>query len=185
MLATLGIEVPVYAHRVEMGFFQEPANSTMHCYRILSDARTVLYLRPEGHNQIFVGWRDSAKEFKAADPDNYWQTAQYERLADMHRRLIRTLPFMAEGFIHRSYACVYDHTPDAMPILDRAESLEGLYFSLGYSGGGFSLSPWVGAVMARYMVEGVKSPEMKMLRASRFGEGELLDWNNVKDMEVR
>lgn len=36
---------------------------------------------------------------------------------------------------------------DEMPILDRAASVSGLYFALGFSGGGFSLhrglaKPW-------------------------------------------
>ena len=53
-------------------------------------------------------------------------------------------------------------------------------FSLGYSGGGFSLSPWVGSVMSRFIVDGVKSPEMHLLRLKRFEEGQLLAWGNVK-----
>ena len=119
-------------------------------------------------------------DFAHANPDNYWQTAHYATLADMARRLAMTLPFMSDGFVHRSYACVYDYTPDGMPILDRAESIKGLYFSLGYSGGGFSLSPWVGSVMARFIMDGSKSPEMDLLRLSRFEEGQLLKWGNVK-----
>ena len=122
----------------------------------------------------------SVDDFAPADPDNYWQTAYYATLTDMTRRLAMTLPFMSEGFVHRSYACVYDYTPDGMPILDRSELIKGLYFSLGHSGGGFSLSPWVGSVIARFIVDGVKSPEMHLLRLKRFEEGQLLGWGNVK-----
>jgi sarcosine oxidase subunit beta len=184
-LAKLGIEVPVYPHRTEMAFFSVWPESSVRVSRILSDARTMLYLRPEGTDQMFVGWREgdrilSVRDFVPADPDNYWQTSNYASLADMSRRLAVTLPFMAEGFVHRTYACVYDYTPDGMPILDRAESVKGLYFSLGYSGGGFSLSPWVGSVMSRFIFDGLKSAEMHLLRLSRFEEGQLLKWGNVK-----
>jgi sarcosine oxidase subunit beta len=184
-LAKLGVEVPVYPHRTEMAFFSVWPDSAARVVRILSDARAMLYLRPEGTEQMFVGWREGDRmtgvhDFTPANPDNYWQTAHYATLADMRRRLAMTLPFMSQGFVHRSYACIYDYTPDGMPILDRAESIKGLYFSLGYSGGGFSLSPWVASVMARFIMDGLKSPEMDLLRLSRFEEGQLLKWGNVR-----
>jgi glycine/D-amino acid oxidase-like deaminating enzyme len=87
---------------------------------------------------------------------------------------------MSDGYIHRTYACVYDYTPDGMPILDQAESVGGPYFSLGCSGGGFSLPPWVGSSMAQFITEERKSPEMELLRFNRFREGKLLRWGNTK-----
>lgn len=184
-LAKLGIEVPVYPHRSEMAFFAVRPQSPLRLVRIVSDARTMLYMRPEGIDQMFVGWREgdeitSVKDFVPADPDNYWQSANYPRLSEMRRRLKVLLPFMSEGFVHRTYACVYDYTPDGMPILDRSESVKGLYFALGYSGGGFSLSPWVGSSMAKFMAEGRRSAEMDLLCLNRFQEGRLLRWGNVK-----
>lgn len=183
-LKQLGVEVPVFPHRAEMAFFSVLPQSTHQLRRIVSDARTLLYMRPEAADQMFVGWREgdriaSPEDFAAVDPENYRQTANYSTLADMQRRVTQTLPFMADGFVHRTYACVYDYTPDGMPILDEAPGISGLYFALGYSGGGFSLAPWVGASMARFAMEGVRSPEMQLLRWSRFREGAPLSWNNA------
>jgi sarcosine oxidase subunit beta len=184
-LAQLGIDVPVYPHRAEMAFFAVGPQSPGRLVRILSDPRTMVYLRPEGTDLMFVGWREgdnmsSTKDFVAADPDNYWQSSNYVRLQEMHRGLSDLLPFMSHGYVQRTYACVYDYTPDGMPILDGTESLQGLYFSLGYSGGGFSLSPWVGASMAQFIAEGRKSPEMELLRLSRFRDGKFVRWGNTK-----
>ena len=183
-LREAGVEAPVFPHRAEMAFFSVFPDSPQRLIRILSDARTLLYLRPEGRDQMFVGWREgdlvsSTGNFAAVDPENYRQTSHYASLADMQRSLIRTLPFMADGFVHRTYACVYDYTPDGMPILDEAETLPGLYFALGFSGGGFSLSPWVGSAMARFLADGVKPPEMRLFRLERFREGQLLSWSNT------
>ncbi|MFN0169485.1 MAG: NAD(P)/FAD-dependent oxidoreductase [Bryobacteraceae bacterium] len=183
-LKQIGVEVPVFPHRAEMAFFSVFPQSTHRLQRILSDARTLLYMRPEGVDQMFVGWREGDRiatpdDFAAVDPENYRQTSGYPTLADMRNRLTGTLPFMTDGYVHRTYACVYDYTPDGMPILDEAEGRSGLYFALGYSGGGFSLSPWVGAAMARFITERVKSPEMHLLRLSRFREGTLLSWSNA------
>lgn len=183
-LARLGIEVPVFPHRAEMAFFSVLPGAGPRLRRILSDARTLLYLRPEGMDQVFVGWREgdritSTADMSAADPDNYRQTSNYASLEDMRTRLVATLPFLADGFVHRTYACVYDYTPDSMPILDQAEGVEGLYFAVGFSGGGFSLSPWVGWAMARLIVESAKPHELQMLRLARFREGEALSWSNA------
>ena len=133
---------------------------------------------------MFVGWREGDRPWSPSDsvgldPENYRQTAEHPSLARMVGRLAETLPFMANGFVHRTYACVYDYTPDGMPILDRAESVPGLHFALGFSGGGFSLSPWVGSVMARFVVSGVKPPEMELLRLARFQEGASVSWSNT------
>jgi len=182
-LKQLGMEVPVFPHRAEMAFFSVLPKSEFCLQRIVSDACTMLYMRPEGADQMFVGWREGDRistpdDFASADPENYRQTSNYSSLADMRKRLTATLPFMSDGFVHRTYACVYDYTPDGMPILDEAERIGGLYFALGYSGGGFSLSSWVGASMARFITEAVKSPEMHLLRLARFQEGDLLSWSN-------
>ena len=132
---------------------------------------------------MFVGWREgdriaTSADFAAADPENYRQTSEYATLADMQRRLAASLPFMADGFVHRTYACVYDYTPDGMPVLDQAAGIDGLYFALGYSGGGFSLSPWVGAAMARFITARAKPAELHLFRLARFREGDLLSWSN-------
>jgi len=188
-LQPLGIEVPVYPRRTEMAFFSVFPDSPYRLTRIVSDARTLLYLRPEGTEQMFVGWREgdrrcSPEDSAGLNPDNYWQSARYETLAEMERRLTGLLRFVADGFIFRTYACVYDYTPDGMPVLDRAETVDGLYFALGFSGGGFSLSPWVGSAMAQLMMTGEKPPGMDLLRRSRFETGDLLSWSNTAEVRV-
>jgi len=183
-LSQIGIDVPVYPHRAEMAFFQSPAQEAFALRCIVSDARSMLYLRPEGDSQMFVGWREgdrahSINDMLAEDPDDYKQTAHYESLVDMHHRLAITLPPMADGFVHRTYACVYDHTPDGMPILDRADCVDGLYFALGFSGGGFSLSPWVGRSMAQLIAERQTPAQLERFDLKRFAENRTFNWANV------
>jgi len=182
-LARVGVNVPVYPHRAEMAFFRAPLAGEYRFQRILSDTRSMLYMRPEGEAQLFVGWREGDRiggkaDLVAEDPDNYKQTAHYQTVQDMQARLQVTLPFMAEGFVHRTYACVYDYTADALPIMDIAPAVSGLYFVLGFSGGGFSLSPWIGRMMAQWIAAGAaaRPAACKALRLARFAEGELIDY---------
>jgi glycine/D-amino acid oxidase-like deaminating enzyme len=182
-LAALGVEAPVYPHRVEMGFFQAPPRHEKPFRCIISDPLAMLYMRPEGDRQLFVGWREtdrisSIDDLETADPDNYRQTARYPSLADMTRRLSVTFPFMSGGFIHRTYSCVYDYTPDGMPILDTGGP-DGVHFALGFSGGGFSLSPWIARILAEAIATGRKPEPMRILALSRFREGRTLDWSNA------
>ncbi len=189
-LLRLGVTLPVYPHRVEMAFFQPASGESHRLLRIVSDSRSQLYLRPEGARQMFVGWREGdrirgVEDLQTVDPDNYRQTAQFASLSEMHRRLAITLPFMDRGFVHRTYACVYDYTPDGMPILDRAENLSGLHFALGFSGGGFSLSPWVGRVMAEAVVNGTVPSEMALFGLRRLLENRPIEWSNAGAVTTR
>ena len=183
-LARIGVDVPVRPHIAEMGFFQVPLHSDYRLNRTIFDARAKLYMRPEAELRMFVGRRESdyyESNGVAIDPDNYKQTANFHSLQEMHKNLEITLPFMSEGFVHRTYACTYDVTPDEMPILDKAESVEGLYFAIGFSGGGFSTSPWVGKRMASFMAEGIKPQDMEVFGLERFAKGELIRWSNTAE----
>ena len=184
-LAQLGVEIPVYPHRAEMAFFEIPPSETFHLSRIISDTRSMLYLRPEGDRQIFVGWREgdrihSPNDLVAEDPDNYKQTADFTTVMNLHHRLSITLPPMADGFVHRTYACVYDVTLDQMPILDRVASIDGLYVALGFSGGGFSLSPWVGRAMSELILKQKTPTQIERFDWQRFAEGRTFHWSNIK-----
>ena len=186
-LSALGLEVPVYPHRAEMAFFHDPLDGGHHLERILTDTRSGLYLRPEGARQMFVGWREGdfvhgPDDFVAQDPDNYRQTAEPARLRDMGERLAGALDFMRDGFVHRSYACVYDYTPDGQPILD-ADGPDGLYYALGFSGGGFSTAGIVGRTMARFIVDAKKPEEIEWLRRARFEQGDTIEWSNAAPAE--
>jgi glycine/D-amino acid oxidase-like deaminating enzyme len=183
-LARYGLDVPVYPHRVEMAFFHVPASGefTLNC--CVSDSRSQLYLRPEIGNQIFVGWREgdrvkSLDDIDRVDPDSYKQTMHNPTLQKMRQNLSITLPAMKAGYVHRTYACVYDWTDDEMPILDSADTVKGLFFTLGCSGGGVSLAPTLGKFMADFIVDGEKPQDMETLRLSRFAEGQPFDWHNT------
>jgi len=178
-----GQPLPVRPHRAEMGFFQVPARSDQRLQRIVSDAAAGIYLRPEGSNQMFVGWREgdwvkSLEDCVQQDPDQGRQTAEFSTVRKMHQALSTTLPWMRAGFVHRTFACTYDYSPDGMPILDRLEGPAGIYFAAGFSGGGFSLSPFVGRTMAEYIATGRRPADIVELSWQRFRDGKTIQWSN-------
>ncbi|MAE64520.1 MAG: hypothetical protein CMJ18_09650 [Phycisphaeraceae bacterium] len=181
-LARLGIDVPVRPHIAQMAFFHAPAGSADRLRTIMFDSRAGLYMRPEGEAQMFVGRRESSfyrEDGPPVDPDNYRQTAEFDAVERMHGQLSLSLPFMREGFVHRTYACTYDVTPDDMPILESAEGIEGLYYAVGFSGSGFSAAPWIGKRMAAFIAEGRKPADFGIFNLGRFAQGELISWSNT------
>lgn len=181
-LSALGIDLPVRPHIAQMAFFHVPPGSPSNLETIVFDARANLYMRPEHDRQLFVGRKESeyyGSNEDPVNPDNYRQTATHAALCEMRRRLAISLPFMKNGFVHRSYACTYDVTPDEMPILDKAPGIDGLFFALGFSGGGFSMSPWVGRQMAALVLSGLAPQELRLFGLQRFASGDLIQWSNT------
>ena len=181
-----GQPLPVRPHRAEMGFFQVPARSDRRLQRIVSDAASGIYLRPEGADQMFVGWREgdwvkSLEDCVTQDPDQCRQTAEFSTVRKMHRALTTTLPWMREGFVHRTFACTYDYSPDGMPILDRLDGPAAIFLAAGFSGGGFSLSPFVGRRMAEYIDTGRRPDEIVELSRQRFRDGKSIQWSNIEN----
>ena len=181
-LAALGVDLPVRPHIAQMAFFQVPPASSTRLETILFDTRANLYMRPEHDRQLFVGRKESEyldPDGAPVNPDDYRQTATYGAVREMARRLAISLPFMQRGFVHRTYACTYDVTPDEMPVLDRAAGIEGLFFAVGFSGGGFSTSPWVGKRMAALIMSGVPPDDLRLFSLGRFDDDALIQWSNT------
>ncbi len=178
-----GQPMPVRPHRAEMGFFQVPARSDRRLQRIVSDATSGIYLRPDGSDQMFVGWREgdwvkSLADCVAQDPDHCRQTAEFSTVRRMHQALSTTLPWMRDGFVHRTFACTYDYSPDGVPILDRLDGPAGVFLAGGFSGGGFSLSPFVGRTMAEYIDTERRPDDIAELSWQRFRDGQAIQWSN-------
>ncbi len=107
------------------------------------------------------------------DPDNC-EGVDYATVTSYSEKLFNRFTEMAQGRWERGWSGPYDVTPDWHPILDESQETEGLYLAVGFSGHGFKLSPVVGNLMARFLVQGKKSQDLEMFSSSRFREGKLL-----------
>jgi len=75
----------------------------------------------------------------------------------------------AEGApLARSWAGLYDMTPDAHPIIGWVG--DGVYAACGFSGHGFMQSPAVGKAVAEELLDGESSFDLSPYRLERFGE---------------
>ncbi|HET9324521.1 MAG TPA: FAD-dependent oxidoreductase [Gaiellaceae bacterium] len=88
-------------------------------------------------------------------------------VADWLARIARRYPAAAGVPVARSWAGLYDMTPDAHPIIGWVE--DGVYAACGFSGHGFMQAPAVGAAVAEELLTGSSSFDLSPYRPERFG----------------
>ena len=79
------------------------------------------------------------------------------------------MPSLTNAELFTGFSGLYTNTPDNLPILGKAEGVDGLYFAGGFNGYGFKLSPAVGIVIAELITEGeAKTADISALGMGRF-----------------
>ncbi len=84
---------------------------------------------------------------------------------------VRIAPVLGYMKVLRSWAGVYDMTPDAHPIVGPTPGVEGFYMAAGFSGHGFMMAPIVGKTMAESILGEPTSVDISDLSAERFQRG--------------
>jgi sarcosine oxidase, subunit beta len=90
-------------------------------------------------------------------------------VADWLERLAHRYPAAAGVAVGRSWAGLYDMTPDAHPIIGWVA--EGVYAACGFSGHGFMQAPAVGQAVARELLGAEPSFDLAPYRLDRFADG--------------
>jgi len=93
---------------------------------------------------------------------------------------VRVFPPLEEAGLDRTWAGLYEMTPDRHPVLGPAPGAEGLYLANGFSGHGFQHAPVVGRLLAEMIVDGqATTVDVSGLRLERFAEGRPLSETQV------
>jgi sarcosine oxidase subunit beta len=166
----VGVEVPLTVCRHKISFFARP-NAAARPHPLVYDFVKNIYTRPETGGLTLVGSLDADELRDRADPDRYNEGVTFEETADAMERAAHRFPIMEQGEVAKGYAGCFDVTPDWHPILDESP-VRGFYLAVGFSGHGFKLSPAVGDLVARLVVDGKRpDDDVHAFRFSRFAEG--------------
>ncbi len=92
----------------------------------------------------------------------------------MRNRLDQVLPIMKEVPIVECWAGMIDATPDAVPVMDSVDKLDGLFIATGFSGHGFGIGPAAGKIMANLIQDKTSEHDLSRFRFSRFSDGSKL-----------
>lgn len=92
-------------------------------------------------------------------------------LGDAFANLQRAFPVFDKAQIVERWAGMIDGTPDAVPVIDKIESVPGLHMLSGLSGHGFGLGPGAGKLMAEIALGERPCVDPTPFRFSRFSDG--------------
>jgi len=86
-----------------------------------------------------------------------------EFLPIIARRLIDLIPSFQHLLVRRIWRGLYPMTPDGVPIVGKADAVEGMYLGVGMCGQGFMLGPGVAECLAGLIAEGRSSIDEEVL----------------------
>jgi sarcosine oxidase, subunit beta len=95
------------------------------------------------------------------------QVVDDDLVEDWRVRLAHRYPPAAGAPLVRSWAGLYDMTPDAHPVIGWID--DGVYAACGFSGHGFMQSPAVGKSVAQELLLGESELDLSPYRLDRFG----------------
>ncbi len=173
LAATAGVELPVAPvprNVVVTGpFAGRPERRTL-----VIDAETTFYFHREGAGVLMgMGRSDETASFDTT-PDERFIAEGIVPTA------VRVFPPLAEAGLERTWAGLYEMTPDRHPVLGPAPGVEGLFLANGFSGHGFQHAPVVGKLLAEMIVDGsARTVDVSRLGLERFTAGELIEEAHV------
>ncbi len=169
--AMAGIDLPVEPVRRQISTtgaldFIKPG------FPMIVDVRSGLYFHRESPG-LLLGWADKtvAPGFdESVDPDY---------TDNIIMRALDRVPDLETAEISKSWAGLYETTPDHHAIIGWAGKVEGLFFNNGFSGHGMMHAPAAGLVAAEIITGKTPSVEITALNPERFDKGQVREETNV------
>jgi len=162
-----GVDIPVRPHRRHKFMTAPfPADRIPATTPFVIDPHQNFSLRREGPGLLLGhGRRD--------EPDGFGTEIDRSLEPRVVERAIHRAPALAEAKLMRSYAGLYEMTPDQTGIVSAVPGVAGLYVIAGFSGHGFMHGPIAGQLMAETLVHGrAVTMDASPLDLARFARGE-------------
>ncbi len=134
----------------------------------------VLPLTIESESTFHFRRRGDTLVLAMSEPTPRWgfdEVVDGTLVEDWRRRLAHRFPPAAGATIERSWAGLYDMTPDAHPVIGQVA--DGVYVACGFSGHGFMQAPAVGRIVADELLGIDPGFDLAPYRLERFAGGSL------------
>ncbi len=162
--AMAGVELPISPLRRHIFIAAPRAHAIWPSTRVLViDFETSFYFHREGANLLF-GMGDPTEQ-PGFDITVNWKV--FEAIAPV---AARRLPALDDASIVKSWAGLYEMTPDAMPIIGPTGP-DGMFTIAGFSGHGFQHSPAAGRILADVIAGRDPKFDLSPFRLDRFSRG--------------
>lgn len=162
----VGIDIPITALRVQVAIVQRPM-SVPDDHFVFVDTAAAMFTRPWGEGRTLIGVA-GGDQHDPVDPDDFEPRNDPEYPARAVAAASRRIPAMASAVFLHGYACLFDMTPDAHPIIG-STPIDGLYVAAGFSGAGFKKGPAVGIGLAEIILDGrARTVDLQPFALNRF-----------------
>lgn len=166
LLAQVGVTLPLTAERhIVAGLIHPPDDVARAVPYVLIDIQRGYYSRPAGADRFLLGPLAPTVD---TDPDDFATevtSAEFEWLAT---RAAGRAPVRAAAMAQRSWASLYDVSPDWQPVTGAVG--ERVYVDAGTSGHGFKLAPVWGDHVARLLIDDADA-RLSQFSPDRFAAG--------------
>jgi len=95
------------------------------------------------------------------------------------KRLIETMPALANCRVRRTWRGTYPMTPDGNPLIGEVDGIEGFLLATGACGQGFMLGPGIGQLMAHLVSCGLSDQERQVLYSMRLDR----EWTGMEKLK--
>lgn len=92
-------------------------------------------------------------------------------LRSLKHEFEQLFPTLGPVRLKTTWAGMIDAMPDVVPIVDRAQSIDGLFVATGMSGHGFGIGPGIGRAVADLIQGNAAGHDLTRFRLSRFSDG--------------
>jgi len=148
------------------------------------DAACTFYRPNEGwFNQTLRG-EIVAGTVDIKEPFGYNRSTSFNFLSRTSSLLIRKAPILGSLKIQRSWAGMYDITPDHNPLIGESNAVKGFYQLNGWSGRGMLLAPYMSELLAEQIINADTPELLKSFNPNRF-LGEKMDMEIHEDYYSR
>lgn len=166
-----GVDVPVEPVRRQI-VTTGPLDYIDATFPMIVDVKSGLYCHKESAG-LLLGWADNSVEpafDESVDPD-------YNDAIIM--KALDRIPKLETAEMAKSWAGLYETTPDHHAIIGYAEEVKGLFFVNGFSGHGLMHAPAAGLVSAEIICDRKPSVDVTPLSPDRFTRGRIIEETNV------
>lgn len=132
------------------------------------DSACTFYRPNEGwFNQTMRG-EIVAGAVDAKEPFGHNPSTSFNFLSRTSLLLIRKAPILGSLKIQRSWAGMYDITPDHNPLIGQCKEVKGFYQLNGWSGRGMLLAPYTSELLAEQIINEDRSELLRPFNPNRF-----------------
>ncbi len=166
-----GIDLPVEPIRRQI-VTTGPLDYIKATFPMVVDVKSGLYCHKESAG-LLLGWADNSVTpafDESVDPD-YSDT--------IIMKALDRIPQLETAEMAKSWAGLYETTPDHHAIIGYAAEVKGLFFVNGFSGHGLMHAPAAGLVSAEIICNQEPSVDIMPLSPDRFARGRVIEETNV------